>query len=73
MNSEVRNIEALIGFIVLVAYVLLTILVYTKCKTNIITILSVIIFALHQYQTFTKFDPISDASKQPIFRAESLV
>ena len=37
-----------------------------------ITLLVVIIFALHQSQTFIKFDPCAHVAHQPAFRAESL-
>jgi len=42
-------------------------------NTDAITCLSVIIFAIHQVETFIKIDPFTDVKKIPVFRAESLV
>jgi hypothetical protein len=44
----------------------------TGTKTDMITLLVMIIFALHQGQTFIKFDPCAHVARQPAYRAESL-
>jgi hypothetical protein len=46
------------------AYFVLATVVRNQCsKTDMITLLSVVIFALHQVQTFLKIDPFTNVSR----------
>ena len=68
------TLQAHISFFVIMAYFLLTFLVLkTSTKTDMITLLAVVIFAIHQMQIFIKIDPFEDVNKQPVFRYESLL
>jgi hypothetical protein len=58
----------------ILAYALLAGVVRHACtKTDNITFVSMVIFAMHQNQAFMKIDPFADVSRQPVFRAESLL
>jgi len=58
----------------ILAYALLAVVVRHACtKTDNITFISIVIFVMHLYQSFMKIDPFADISRQPVFRAETLL
>jgi len=58
----------------IIAYALLAVVVRHACtKTDNITFISIVIFVMHLYQSVMKIDPFADISRQPVFRAETLL
>ena len=72
-SREEAKMQVYVNFIVILGYSFLTLLLkHTGTKSDMITIVVILIFALQQMHLFVKVDPSDSASMQSVFRMESL-
>ena len=69
-----QELQVYVNFIVILGYGFLTLLLkLTKTKSDMLTLLACLIYALQQMHLFVKVDPLGSVEMQGVFRYESLL